>query len=133
MLRLSTLPSSDHRRLLMPSHWYCHTNAQIYFITLLYSYAAHLRGSTYHALPLTSRAKATKLVHPTTQADRHAEEVHDELEIGASEGDVGKGNEFVGKNGDAAGGAEAGPSGSGASGEAEGSRKSKPGEDRSWE
>lgn len=38
---------------------------QVYFILVLYSYAAHLRSSTYHALPLTSRAKASQIAHPS--------------------------------------------------------------------
>lgn len=37
---------------------------KIYFILVLYSYAAHLASSTYHTLPLTFRGKATKLAHP---------------------------------------------------------------------
>ncbi|WVQ82416.1 hypothetical protein IAT38_004544 [Cryptococcus sp. DSM 104549] len=37
---------------------------KIYFILLLYSYAAHLASSTYHTLPLTSRGKATQIAHP---------------------------------------------------------------------
>lgn len=64
---------------------------------VLYSYAAHLRSSTYHALPLTSRSKATQIAHPTTEADLEAELNHEEFEAGASNGDVGKGNAFVGK------------------------------------
>jgi hypothetical protein len=65
---------------------------------ILYSYAAHLRSSTYHALPLTSRSKATQLAHPTTEADIEAEITHDEFQAGASNGDVGKGNAFVGRH-----------------------------------
>ncbi|WWC70402.1 uncharacterized protein I206_104352 [Kwoniella pini CBS 10737] len=42
---------------------------KIYFITLLYSYAAHLKSSTYHTLPLTFRGKATTIAHPTTAED----------------------------------------------------------------
>jgi hypothetical protein len=72
-------------------------NDQLYFILILYSYAAHLRSSTYHALPLTSRSKATQIAHPTTEADLEAELNNDEFEPGASNGDVGKGNLFVGK------------------------------------
>jgi hypothetical protein len=64
---------------------------------ILYSYAAHLRSSTYHALPLTSRSKATQIAHPTTEADLEAELNSEEFEAGASNGDVGKGNLFVGK------------------------------------
>ncbi|WVN88124.1 uncharacterized protein L203_103325 [Cryptococcus depauperatus CBS 7841] len=37
---------------------------KVYFILVLYSYAAHLGSMTYHTLPLTSRGKATKLAHP---------------------------------------------------------------------
>lgn len=37
---------------------------QVYFILTLYSYAAHLRSSTYHTLPLTSRSTATQIAHP---------------------------------------------------------------------
>jgi hypothetical protein len=70
---------------------------QLYFIFILYSYAAHLRSSTYHALPLTSRSKATQIAHPTTAADLEAELTHEEFEAGASNGDVGKGNSLVGK------------------------------------
>jgi len=70
---------------------------QAYFILILYSYAAHLRSSTYHALPLTSRSKATQIAHPTTEADLEAELNNEEFEAGASNGDVGKGNSFVGK------------------------------------
>jgi hypothetical protein len=70
---------------------------QLYFILILYSYAAHLRSSTYHALPLTSRSKATQIAHPTTEADLEAELNNEEFEAGASNGDVGKGNSFVGK------------------------------------
>ena len=71
----------------------------MYFISIIYSYAAHLRSSTYHALPLTSRAKATQIAHPTTEDDLHAEMEHAELEAGASNGDAGKGNVLVGKQG----------------------------------
>jgi hypothetical protein len=39
---------------------------------ILYSYAAHLRSSTYHTLPLTARSKVTQTVHPTTSADLRA-------------------------------------------------------------
>ncbi|WWC94000.1 hypothetical protein V866_000838 [Kwoniella sp. B9012] len=42
---------------------------KIYFMILLYSYAAHLKSSTYHTLPLTFRGKATTIAHPTTQED----------------------------------------------------------------
>lgn len=63
---------------------------------ILYSYAAHLRSSTYHALPLTSRAKATQIAHPTTEADLEAEQELG-LEHGASNGEAGKGNLFVGR------------------------------------
>ncbi|WWC89510.1 uncharacterized protein L201_004434 [Kwoniella dendrophila CBS 6074] len=42
---------------------------KIYFIILLYSYAAHLKSSTYHTLPLTFRGKATIIAHPNTQED----------------------------------------------------------------
>lgn len=71
---------------------------QAYFVMILYSYAAHLRSSTYHALPLTSRSKATQIAHPTTEADLEAELTHEEFEAGASNGDVGKGNAFVGRH-----------------------------------
>ncbi|KAK1924417.1 Inositolphosphorylceramide synthase subunit Kei1-domain-containing protein [Papiliotrema laurentii] len=37
---------------------------KVYFILTLYSYAAHLRSSTYHTLPLTSRSTATQIAHP---------------------------------------------------------------------
>jgi len=63
----------------------------VYFILILYSYAAHLRSSTYHALPLTS--------HPTTEDDLQAEMEHAELDEGAANGDAGKGNVLVGEQG----------------------------------
>ncbi|ODO08909.1 hypothetical protein L198_00648 [Cryptococcus wingfieldii CBS 7118] len=37
---------------------------KIYFILILYSYAAHLASSTYHTLPLTARGRATQIAHP---------------------------------------------------------------------
>ncbi|GFZ44125.1 hypothetical protein JCM24511_01846 [Saitozyma sp. JCM 24511] len=46
---------------------------KVYFILILYSYAAHLRSSTYHALPLTWRKRATVIAHPTTDEDLAAE------------------------------------------------------------
>lgn len=83
-------------------------NAQIYFILSLYSYAAHLRSSTYHALPLTSRSKASRIAHPTSQADLDAEVLHQELEEGASDGRPGtKGNALVGEQAVRSGPAEA--------------------------
>ena len=71
----------------------------MYFILILYSYAAHLRSSTYHALPLTSRFKATQIAHPTTEDDLQAEMEHAELDEGAANGDAGKGNVLVGEQG----------------------------------
>ena len=62
----------------------------MYFILVLYSYAGHLRSSTYHALPFTSRSKATQIAHPPTADDLQAAEEHDELEEGASNGDAVK-------------------------------------------
>lgn len=59
---------------------------------ILYSYAAHLRSSTYHALPRTTRSKATIIAHPTTEADLEAELAHDEYETGHSNGQVGQGS-----------------------------------------
>ena len=70
---------------------------KVYFILVLYSYAAHLRSSTYHALPLTTRAKATIIAHPTTEQDLEAELEHEELPRGASNGEAVKGNVLVGK------------------------------------
>ncbi|KAL7421769.1 hypothetical protein Q5752_003540 [Cryptotrichosporon argae] len=46
---------------------------KLYFIFVLYSYAAHLRTSTYHALPTTSRSKATRLAHPDSVVEFAAE------------------------------------------------------------
>ncbi|WRT66179.1 uncharacterized protein IL334_003132 [Kwoniella shivajii] len=46
---------------------------KLYFIVILYSYAGHLKSSTYHTLPLTFRGKATSIAHPTTQEDQEAE------------------------------------------------------------
>ncbi|OCF36701.1 hypothetical protein I317_02998 [Kwoniella heveanensis CBS 569] len=46
---------------------------KIYFIFILYSYAAHLSSSTYHTLPLTFRGKASTAAHPTTAEDHEAE------------------------------------------------------------
>jgi len=69
---------------------------KMYFILILYSYAEHLRSSTYHALPLTSRSKATQIAHPTTEDDLSAELEHEDLAEGASNGDAGKGNTIVG-------------------------------------
>ncbi|KAI9639607.1 Inositolphosphorylceramide synthase subunit Kei1-domain-containing protein [Dioszegia hungarica] len=81
---------------------------KIYFILSLYSYAAHLRSSTYHALPLTSRSKASRIAHPTSQADLEAEVLHDELEEGASDGRPGtKGSALVGEQAVRSGPAEA--------------------------
>lgn len=71
----------------------------MYFILILYSYAAHLRTSTYHGLPLTSRSKATQIAHPTTDDDLQAELEHDDLAEGASNGDAVTGNALVGKQG----------------------------------
>ncbi|KAK4687855.1 inositol phosphorylceramide synthase regulatory subunit, partial [Tremellales sp. Uapishka_1] len=56
---------------------------KVYFILILYSYAAHLRTSTYHALPLTLRARATQVVHPTTEEDIRAELEREVREEGA--------------------------------------------------
>lgn len=84
--------------------------AQVYFILILYSYAAHLRSSTYHALPLTTRSKATIIAHPTTEADLEAELAHHEYEAGASDGQSGKGNNIVGNQEDRAENGQAGPS-----------------------
>ncbi|WVR07211.1 hypothetical protein IAU60_004252 [Kwoniella sp. DSM 27419] len=44
-----------------------------YFITILYSYAAHLSSQTYHTLPLTFRGKATTAAHPPTAMDHELE------------------------------------------------------------
>ena len=71
----------------------------MYFILIIYSFAAHLRSSTYHALPLTSRSKATQIAHPTTDDALQAELEYAELEEGASNGVTGKGNSLVGKQG----------------------------------
>ena len=71
----------------------------MYFILIIYSFAAHLRSSTYHALPLTSRSKATQMAHPTTEDALQAELERAELEVGASNGITGKGNSLVGKQG----------------------------------
>lgn len=57
------------------------TNPQVYFILTLYSYAAHLRNSTYHQLPRTARSKASQLAHPNTPGDVQVlHEMQDELE-----------------------------------------------------
>ncbi|ORY32539.1 Inositolphosphorylceramide synthase subunit Kei1-domain-containing protein [Naematelia encephala] len=80
---------------------------KVYFILIIYSYAAHLRSSTYHTLPLTERAKATTIAHPTTEEDLQAEleieaereDLHDDEEGAAANGDAGKTNEPAKKRG----------------------------------
>ena len=64
---------------------------QIYFILTLYSYAAHLRQSTYHQLPTTSRSKASQLAHPNTAGDVQVlHDIQDEVEheLEAAEADL---------------------------------------------
>lgn len=66
--------------------------SQVYFTLTLYSYAAHLRQSTYHQLPRTSRSKASQLAHPITQGDVQVlHEIHDEIEheLALAEADAG--------------------------------------------
>jgi hypothetical protein len=99
---------------------------QVYFILILYSYAAHLRSSTYHALPLTWRKRATVIAHPTTDEDLAAElemegaspehlRVHDhEREHAADHGHVGLGLGTGTGTGAGSASASASASGSGA-------------------
>ncbi|KAK8864234.1 hypothetical protein IAR55_001480 [Kwoniella newhampshirensis] len=63
---------------------------KIYFILILYSYAAHLASSTYHTLPLTARGKATQIAHPTTEDDLQAEIDLQKAEQEAEERDAGE-------------------------------------------
>ena len=100
---------------------------QLYFIFILYSYAAHLRSSTYHALPLTTRSKATIIAHPTTEADLEAELAHDEYETGHSNGQVGQGTaESRAENG------LAGPGGVGV-GKGKGKKRADEDDDSDWD
>ena len=47
-----------------------HAEAQLYCALVLYSYAAHLRSSTYHALPMTAKPKTTQSALPQAPALR---------------------------------------------------------------
>ncbi|WVF71641.1 hypothetical protein IAT40_006449 [Kwoniella sp. CBS 6097] len=60
---------------------------KIYFMFILYSYAAHLSSSTYHTLPLTFRGKASTAAHPTTAED-HENEIRQAEEAAADRGGV---------------------------------------------
>ncbi|EIW65733.1 hypothetical protein M231_04271 [Tremella mesenterica] len=70
---------------------------KIYFILILYSYAAHLRSSTYHTLPSTARAKATQIAHPNTEHDGQIEMGHD-VDHNGSNGQAGNGSAVAGKH-----------------------------------
>ncbi|WWD17469.1 hypothetical protein CI109_101910 [Kwoniella shandongensis] len=98
---------------------------KIYFILILYSYAAHLASSTYHTLPLTARGKATQIAHPSSNNTNTSEDdLQAEIELQKAEQEAEERNAGV----------SAGPSGSGsgsglANGEASGRGGKKKGED----
>lgn len=74
---------------------------KIYFILVLYSYAAHLASSTYHTLPLTFRGKATKLAHPDPgqegSSPRIPGESEDDIELRRAEQAARDGSSKKGK------------------------------------
>lgn len=62
-------------------------NAQVYFIFLMYSYAAHLRSGTYHQLPLTTHANQVTQIE-ARRASLAATVLDEEIEMERALADV---------------------------------------------